>query len=243
MFGMLICGQTMLAVSRQEQMLQAHEAYKAGNFEQAQTLYEQFLDKSPGLYYNLGNCLYKQGKLGNALAYWRKAEMNWGLTGRHDLLDNIALVKQKLQEKRPTTQPSPAGRCENIKTTFASLLRSISMFWLQITCLLFWIFLLLALTFWSRLRSKMIIASVASLWIGASMLMAAKYRLRSSPRCVVIAQQAALLSGPGSPDEYRQLGTVYEGEEGQVERTSSGYMKVVFNKQRGWIKQSMISVV
>src|SRR5579862_4199744 len=82
------------ATHQEDLFVQANELYKQGKFAQAQELYEKIPEKSSRVYYNLGNCFYKQNKYGYALANWRKAEHDWGFFNRSELLRNIMLVKK-----------------------------------------------------------------------------------------------------------------------------------------------------
>lgn len=57
-------------------MKQANEAYKAGNYALADSLYTNVMLKegtSYALYYNLGNAKYKQGEIAYAILYYEKA--------------------------------------------------------------------------------------------------------------------------------------------------------------------------
>lgn len=58
---------------------QANEEYTKGNFQEAANLYEQCLTEEPSaeIYYNLGNALFKQGELSQAiLAYERSLRLD-----------------------------------------------------------------------------------------------------------------------------------------------------------------------
>lgn len=55
---------------------QAHAAYSDGRYRQAAELYETLLERgmhSPKLYYNLGNCWFKQGRMGRAILNYNRA--------------------------------------------------------------------------------------------------------------------------------------------------------------------------
>lgn len=86
--------QTARADDCQSLFLQANEQYKKGNVEQARTLYQKIVNKSPQVYYNIGNCEYRLNHPGYAMLYWRRAERDWGIWDRDDLVKNIELLKK-----------------------------------------------------------------------------------------------------------------------------------------------------
>ena len=54
----------------------AESSYASSNFETAVQHYQSILKKglsSPDIYYNLGNCYFRSGELGNAILYYEKA--------------------------------------------------------------------------------------------------------------------------------------------------------------------------
>ena len=60
----------------QEKLQQAESFYRAGQYAQALSVYEQDLKnnpKDPYLYYNIGNCYFKMGSKGLAAAYYYRA--------------------------------------------------------------------------------------------------------------------------------------------------------------------------
>ncbi len=62
-----------ITVSAQSLTQRADSAYAADNFAEATELYLQIADEegtSSNLYYNLGNCYYRQGKPGMAILYY-----------------------------------------------------------------------------------------------------------------------------------------------------------------------------
>jgi len=67
---------SILAFSAQEDMYQAAELYKKGDYTQALNIYQSLLKQepyNPYILYNIGNCLYKIGDNTQALAYFMKA--------------------------------------------------------------------------------------------------------------------------------------------------------------------------
>src|SRR3974377_2334444 len=72
---------------------QANAVYQKGEFDSAERLYRQLLEKgvdSGVVYYNLGNVCFKQKKLGEALYFWEKERRR--LPGDPDLRENLELA-------------------------------------------------------------------------------------------------------------------------------------------------------
>ena len=103
----LLVGATNSFAYRFEDVIKkGNELYKNGQFEKAIAEYKSILDQgyeSAGIYYNLGNCYYKLGKLGYAILYYEKAlklnpddeDINYNLKiARAHTVDKIKEVPQ-----------------------------------------------------------------------------------------------------------------------------------------------------
>ncbi len=81
-------------------MQRANEAYRSGEYARAQALYDSLLAhgyRSKALYYNLGNCHYRQRAYGPAvLAYERALLLG---PGDRDIRHNLALVRSRLADE------------------------------------------------------------------------------------------------------------------------------------------------
>lgn len=78
----------------------ADEAYAAGNYGQAITIYEQLIEEqgeAASVYYNLGNCYYKSGQLAKAILNYERA---WLMNpGDGDIRFNLELARSKTVDK------------------------------------------------------------------------------------------------------------------------------------------------
>jgi tetratricopeptide (TPR) repeat protein len=86
-----------------KRFISASEAYENGEYEKAAGHYESILKeiKNGDLYYNLGNCYFKMGKVGNALLNYLRAKRFKPRSD--DINDNInyirTLTKDKVEDK------------------------------------------------------------------------------------------------------------------------------------------------
>lgn len=85
MLGVLLNVWCLMAGS--DTMRQAREAFDAGNYEKAHELYAAVPEKTPALWYALGNCAYRCGHCAEACALWQRAS----------LLGGNALVRERCE--------------------------------------------------------------------------------------------------------------------------------------------------
>ena len=226
-------------VSSPEEYLKAHELYKQSKFQESYDAYAKIAHKSPQVYYNLGNCAFKLGQLGNALLQWRRAEVDWGFFNRHELLENIALVQKKLDEKANVKQAKKGSfgalfvAIKSIKERFLSMIRSIPLFILQLLFLLVWCFLFLCLRYLNKSRQRFILVVLFILNGFFGTMLALKYNMSIRSYGVVVVEKASLISGPD--ETFQVLGVLHEGKEGVILKESGTYYKVKINGQLGWV--------
>jgi hypothetical protein len=199
------------------------------------------------VHYNLGNCAFKLGHLGQALLNWRRAESDWGLFNRHELLENIELVKKKLDEKAGI-KLAKKGSFEAILLTvkltqarFLSAIRSISLFFLQLLFLFVWCLLFLGLRYLNRSRQRFLLVVLFILNGFFGTMLALKYNMSLRSYGVIVADKTSLLSGPD--DSFQVLGFMHEGKEGVIKKDSGSYYKVKINGQLGWVKKEAFQKV
>ena len=94
----LVCAGKILAADGVADFSAANKLYAEGKFANAATAYERNLScgtQSPALWFNAGNAEFKAGRLGKAIAAYRRAEL---LAPRDaELLANLAFVRNQVQ--------------------------------------------------------------------------------------------------------------------------------------------------
>jgi tetratricopeptide (TPR) repeat protein len=229
------------ATNYQEVFFKANELYKEGKYQQAQALYQTIPNPGPHVHYNLGNCAFKLGRPGYALVHWRRAEKNWGLFNRAELLHNIALVK-KQHKKQPQEQDSPLerikGTMDDFKSTLISFVRSTPLFMLQFLFLIMWIISFLYLRYLYRRRQKAIIVLLFAANLFCGMLLIIRYNFEYREHGIVVTKQAELMSGPGK--NYQLLSTLPETTQVLIKGASDGFYKVYLRGTIGWINKTAI---
>lgn len=232
---------TTNATNYQEMFFKANELYKEGKYKQAQELYAQIPNKSPHVHYNLGNCAYKLGHPGHALAHWRRAEKNWGLFNRAELLHNIDMVKKQNKPKQ-ADEDSPLDQLKQLvdgtTNTIISSVRATPLFLLQLLFLLMWVLSFLYLRYLYRRRQKAVIMFLFAANIFCGALLAIRYNYEYREHGVIVAKKTDLLSGPGK--NYQNLGTLGETKQVLIKGLSDGYYKVKVNGVIGWVQKEAI---
>lgn len=225
----------------QEMFLKANEFYKEGKFEQALKLYEQIPNKNAQVYYNQGNCTYKLGKQGQALAFWRRAEHDWGLFNRTELLNNIALIKKQFK-KNQHQQDSPFEGIKettaSIKNAIMSFIRALPLVNFQFIFLIMWILSFIYLRYLYRRHQKTIIFILFSINLMCGIFLALKYNFELREHGVIINKQATLMSGPGK--NYQVIGELPETCEVTLQKYTDGFYKIKIGSIIGWVESTSI---
>lgn len=80
--------------------VQANKYYNEGKYDNAISIYNQLLEgkkHAPELYFNLGNCYYKKGKLGSAILNYERAKI-LAPTDK-EILDNLIFANAQIADK------------------------------------------------------------------------------------------------------------------------------------------------
>lgn len=227
---------------------QANELYKKGAYAEAYQHYLQIPDKTSSVHYNLGNCAFKLNKLGYALAHWRRAEKDWGLWGREELLKNIDLVKNQVSEIKVTDDEQEQSFLHALldwaratKNSFFSLIRALPLLYLQLFVLLFWIILFVSIRYLYKKGHKVIVSVLFFFLAISAIMLAFKYNFMHKERIIVIVPSAELSSGPGK--NFTVLSHLPEAQEADILKESGGFFKIRVNGQLGWIEKNAVEKV
>lgn len=222
-------------------LTQADEQYLKGNFAQACDLYEQVVQKTPSVYFNIGNCAYSMKKFGHALLNWRRAESDWGLMNRRILLEKITEVQQKTASKNQQVgrdvhySSAVIKTFTSLKRSFFSIVKFIRLLHLQILVLSLWIVLFVCLRTLRKRKQKMLTCLLFSLLAISASMLALKHSLQHKQQLVVLHNKSPLYSGPGR--NFAVIGHLPEAQEADILKESGDFYRVRINKHMGWIEK------
>lgn len=236
--ALLICAATFPVFSQENSALQARKKYDTGDYSGAANLFQEALNKDPEnpiLEYDLGNALFKSGKLGLSIAAYQRA---FDILPRNgDIRYNLSFALSRAGENL-----IPAGIPPILFTLF---------YWLSLHELsgFFWLFtwaLLLFASFWLKTKKPTLRPTLYGLiflcaffgsWWGI------RFILEPESLGVIIAPTAEIRSGPG--ETFSVNFTAPEGRRVEILSENSGWIEVGLLKEgsRGWISSQYVEKI
>ncbi len=230
--AIFFCAIVSSAFAQENLSVQARKKYDAGDYAGAASLFESALQKdskNPFLEYNLGNALFKSGKLGPAIvAYQRAFDI---LPRNGDIRYNLAFALNRAGESLV-----PSGVPPILFTLF---------YWLSIQELssLFWLFtwiLLLLGAFWIKTRkssetSRPFLYGAAFFCVLFGSWWGIRFLLEPESLGVIVTPTAEVRSGPG--ETFSVDFTAPEGRRVEILSENSDWIEVGLLKEgsRGWV--------
>jgi tetratricopeptide (TPR) repeat protein len=220
----------------------ANEEYKAGNYENAITLYEGLLSgsgaKATDVHYNMGNAFFKLGNYGKAIAAYRRA---LELSPRdQDVIANLGFARQATLDRIDQTRS-------------AQLWREVLFFHYGLAgaeteaifiCVYFAAAALGIVLLFRESRQLKWLASITlffALMFGASYTI--KWRAAANPsEAVVVTKEADVHTGPGG--SYIVSFSLHDGAEVRMHKLEDDWRQVeLADGRRGWIERTNIEPI
>ncbi|MGA1844733.1 MAG: hypothetical protein ACMUIS_09255 [bacterium] len=224
-----------------QNFLQANQAYENERYADAASLYEEVIGcgfHSGAIYYNLGNCYTKMGRIGPALVYYRNAERFMPRDG--DLRFNLQYVLDQRKDRIETRERIPFARVFFFWYYWLSL-REILVIFLVFNLLLWTLSLILLYRHHELLRWARILSLCLFLIFGATLVVKV-YAQGIIRQGVVTVQEATVRSGNGI--HHSPLFILHEGAECRVDDEAEGWMKILLTDGKiGWISSSAIRII
>ena len=233
--GMMVLG---LVLGPVQAYNQGNRLYAQKDYAGAVHAYEEALKSGhdPRTHYNLGNALFRSGKIGEAIVNYRRA---YYLAPRdRDVAANLAFARAYRLDKS-TTFASPLAHLAD--RTLRVLSRS------EAALLAGVLFTLagLALSAWIVWRGRLLafvagLCALAGLYgFLAQQLWAGEVAARPA---VVVVPEVSAASGPG--DEFKQVLLLHDGTEVRIRETRGDWVLIQLpGGSGGWLKQSAIERV
>ncbi|MCP4706260.1 MAG: tetratricopeptide repeat protein [candidate division Zixibacteria bacterium] len=209
--------------------------YQNQDYDEALRLYleiEQKKYESAELYFNIGNCFFKKGKLGYAILYYLRAQrLN---PGDVDVETNLEFARMFMPTRMEGIEINP------ISTFFDIIVNSYTLnliAWVASALFIILMLYLSAIMFmqWRGLIIRITVYIMIFLVLASSGLASYKYRVNyMTEKGVIVADETRILSGPGEDNDVEFVGVF--GLIFEIEKETDNYYLVLFeNKRKGWI--------
>lgn len=208
------------------QFQEAQAAYDAGQFDQAASLYQQLEQQGqdhPTVLFNLGNALYRMGRIGPSVAAYQRAL--YAQPRDPDVRANIQLVQQQVGAL--AAEPDARARF------FGHLSRRE---WIHLGTAAYWLAAGLGVLY-VRARSRILLKRAALTALTVALVAAGGWwhweQLRQHPEAIIVQPnvQALFAPLPGALVHF----PLPEGSKVSLRETSGNWRKIAVGRQEGWI--------
>lgn len=222
------------AQSAQERFACGNRLYEQREWGDALRSYEAIEKKGGSVWYNMGNCWYKQGDALQAILCWKRAMPGASTDMQAAITKNIGVAYEKLGYKKDGS----------VYTMFEQWAHRLAVLPLQLLFLLCWYALLLLLLFGARggppLWYVLLLVLLCCMVLIGTILYT-NYRLYAHPRGHVVREAAALFAGPHA--QYHEVGTVSLADELCITEKRAGWYKVASGEKQGWIPSASVALM
>ncbi len=217
--------------------------YQNQDYDEALKIYleiEQKNYESAPLYFNIGNCFFKKGKLGYAILYYLRAQkLN---PGDPDVETNLEFARMFMPTRMEGIKINP------ITTFFDLIVDSYTLSLIAWVASVLFILLMLYLSVimflqWRGLVIRIFVYFLIFLVFVSSGLATYKYRTDyMTEKGVIVADETRILSGPGEDNDVEFVGVF--GLTFTIEKVTDNYYLVLFeNKRKGWVQRGDVEKI
>lgn len=214
----------------------AMTAYDEGNFAGAEKYYmslKKASAPSAKLFYNIGNCLYQQGKYAQALAYYESALR---IAPRDsDILENLNLTRRKLSLPEKNVLEAPA----DVPPYLRDMLRPDE--WLFVLCIgaaLIFVSLGLRRCTGKSLWVSILAAGVVVMIISLTAVLVQGASSYDDRAAIVIVRNAPVYALPSTQALKLADINLQSGEEVKIVETRLDWVRIRAGAAEGWVKKS-----
>lgn len=218
----------------------ANQLYDAGKFAEAAAAYEKIEPKTAHVYYNLGNALFRQGKLGFAVLDYERARR---LSPRDpDILANLRFAEQRLGVEEVNASPRAAARylrsAIESRTATEWSMYELAALWLTVLAIG-------VCVYFPKLRTGFLTVAVASFVVFAVATFALSYEAigdRTAPHAIALTAETEARFAP-MPDSTVHF-KLAEGTKVAVREDRGQWLFVErADGQQGWVRSEAVGRV
>lgn len=239
LFGLLWLSSSVSAATTDELFQQGNSFYEAGKYAEAISAYQQILDsglRNGYVYYNLGNALLKQNRIGEAILQYERARRL--LPRDEDVAYNLEYAKAATVDTIEQQRGAISAAFERVRSYFTPQEAHL-FFWLSYAlltaCVIAFIF---APRVWKfRLMYVMLLPAFGVLF--ALILLLLQSSSGSDQAAIVLAQKVEAKTGPG--EEYSTVFEIHEGASVRIQREKAEWLEIKLpNNVIGWVQNTTI---
>lgn len=236
----------MSAAGEVEDLFQeGNGAYQAGDYDAALQSYQQILDsgyESGPLYFNLGNCYYKQQQIGKSILFYERTRRL--MPGDEDLQANLALANLAVVDR---IEPQEDFLLIRIVRGAIHLLPLSGLVGLLGGAYLFLAgFMILWIV--SRKGSARLMGVRFSVFFGVLFLIFALClvgRLRDDARTVegvIMEDKVDVMSAPGG--DGVEVFSLHEGTKVRIDQETNDWVEIVLpDRKVGWVQRQVLEII
>ena len=235
-----------VAISSEEYsniFFEANQAYNKGEYEKAISLYEKLPElgiRNGLIYYNIGNCYYRNGEIGKAILNYRKSELY--NPRDEDLIANLTYARQNVKDK--------------VEVSSSKILKRIFFWYYDLNWReLFILFLIFNGIFWTSailnlfkplvlLRTLLFVFLFIMLLTGISTA-ARFYTLKNLKDGVIIFREVSVRSGNSINNIV--LFNLHEGTEIEILDEKNDWLKIklphIQQEMKGWVERKYVGMI
>jgi len=248
-FALIISLSRLPSVGQADTFTLANNLYNEGKYEYALEKYEYIVStgvKNYALYYNLGNCYFKLGKIGSAILFYKRAQKL--KPADTDIDFNLNFARARRVDEFKISEPP------KIIKTLLDLLKSLSVNTLLVVSSILY-FGLVAIIIVGAYSIRPKVKFIKTLRLGLSIVLVMVLAIFFSnlgqlnrKEGVLLEQSAELRSGPS--EENTLICTIHEGmemrilEEGGSTSGKNDWLKVILpNDVLGWVQANRVGKI
>ncbi|MEL7270057.1 MAG: tetratricopeptide repeat protein [Bacteroidota bacterium] len=223
----------------------ATELYNKGQYNEAAEQYLSILENgehSPALYFNLGNCYYKQNEIGPSIYYYEKALLL--KPNDPEILNNLGYAQNM---RLDAVEQMPQTELGKLYDGLVNGLSFDQWSYLAIALMMFCVLCYLAYYFLGIASQKRVafVTSVISLVLGCTAVLLAYLQYRefvSDNPAIIFAREVKIQAEPNASSE--SVFTLHEGTKVNVLDSLEAWRKIKLEDgQIGWVKIEKIKLL
>ena len=223
---------------------EANQNYSEGGFDRALETYLELAEagfSSGPLFYNIGNCYYRQGEIGKSILFYERARLL--MPGDEDLAHNLELSQLKVTDT--ITARSEfwlirlwRGAVQFLSPSLLTALLTVS--WLGFVASL--MVRLLSDSFWTRWSAPAARICLVALLIAGTCLASQWWYRAGTTEAIVTVERIRAFGSPGGGGV--EVFVLHEGVKVRLDQIRDGWYEIVLTDgNHGWVRGDGVEII